>query len=78
MSVAIRLQRHGTKKKPFYKVVITDNRNNRDGSFIEKIGHYDPRTSPQNIKIEKERLSYWLSNGARPSSTVSALLKKVS
>ena len=78
MSVAIRLQRHGAKKNPFYKIVVTDLRNRRDGSFIERIGHYDPRRNPVDFKVENERLDYWISKGARPSRTITALLKKVS
>jgi len=77
MSVAIRLQRHGAKKNPFYKVVITDSRNNRDGSFIEKIGHYHPQRNPVDIQIETERLNYWISKGAHPSPTVRTLLKNI-
>ena len=78
MSVAIRLQRHGAKKNPFYKIVVTDLRNRRDGSFIERIGHYDPKRNPVDFKVENERLDYWISKGARPSRTITALLKKVS
>ena len=78
MSVAIRLQRHGAKKNPFYKIVVTDLRNRRDGSFIERIGHYDPKRNPVEFKVENERLDYWLSKGARTSRTINSLLKKVS
>jgi len=78
MSVAIRLQRHGTKKKPFYKIVITDKRTSCSGSFIEKIGHYDPGCNPINLNLQKERYDYWISQGAIASSTINTLLKKVS
>jgi small subunit ribosomal protein S16 len=78
MSVAIRLQRHGTKKKPFYKIVITDKRAASSGAFIERIGHYDPGTDPINLDLKKERYDYWISKGATPSPTINTLLKKVS
>lgn len=78
MSVAIRLQRHGGKKKPFYKIVATDKRNNRDGSFIERLGHYDPRRNPIELQVKQERLDYWLSNGANLSHTLKCLLKNIS
>ena len=64
------------QKKPFYKIVATDSRKKRDGAFIEKLGHYDPRKEPVEIKLEKERLNDWISKGAVVSPTVSTLLKK--
>ena len=76
MSVAIRLKRAGTKKKAFYHVVATDSRNARDGRYIEKLGHYDPRVDPPTFKLDHERLEYWLSQGAKTSRTVAQLVEK--
>jgi len=66
----------GMKKQPFYRVVVTDERNPRDGSFIEEIGTYDPMKQPAEIKIDNEKAVAWLKNGAQPSDTVRILLKK--
>ena len=74
--VKIRLKRMGMKKKPFYRIVVTDSRSPRDGAFIEEIGHYNPLMDPAEIKIDGERAKYWLGVGAQPSDTVRALLKK--
>ncbi len=75
--VRIRLARLGSKKKPFYRVVVTDSRSPRDGRFIENIGHYDPLQNPPLIKIDLQRADHWLKNGAQPSETAGDLLKKV-
>ena len=74
--VKIRLKRMGAKKAPFYRVVVADSRSPRDGRFIEEIGTYNPLTEPSEFKIDAERVKYWLSNGAQPTDTVKALLKK--
>ncbi len=74
--VKIRLKRMGMKKKPFYRIVVADERSPRDGRFIEEIGTYDPLTDPATITIKAERAQYWLGNGAQPTDTVRALLKK--
>lgn len=74
--VKIRLRRMGAKKSPFYRVVVADSRDPRDGKFIEEIGTYDPLTNPATIKIDMERAKYWISNGAQPTDTVRGLLKK--
>lgn len=74
--VKIRLRRMGAKKAPFYRVVVADSRDPRDGRFIEEIGTYDPLTNPATIKIDMERAKYWISNGAQPTDTVRGLLKK--
>ena len=74
--VKIRLKRMGMKKKPFYRLVVTDSRNPRDGRFIEEIGYYNPVAQPVEMKINDERAKYWLSVGAQPTDTVRALLKK--
>ena len=76
MSVKIRLKRMGTKKKPFYRVVVADIRSPRDGRFIEEIGYYDPMTQPAEIKVNNDRAKYWLGVGAQPTDTVRILLKK--
>lgn len=74
--VRIRLARHGAKKKPFYRIVVTDSRSPRDGRYIEQIGYYDPTKNPAVVEIKKEKLDRWLQNGAQPSETVGQLIKK--
>ena len=76
MAVKIRLRRMGAKKAPFYRVVVADARSPRDGRFIEEIGTYNPLKNPGEIKIDEEKAQKWLSNGAQPTDTVRALLKK--
>jgi len=74
--VKIRLKRMGAHKKPFYRVVVADSRTPRDGKFIEEIGTYDPLKNPAEIKIDNDAAQKWLSQGAQPTDTVRALLKK--
>ena len=76
MAVHIRLARHGSKKAPYYRVVVTDHRNPRDGRFIENIGTFDPRVGDGVLRIDRERLSHWQKQGAKPSHTLERLLKK--
>lgn len=76
MAAKIRLKRMGMKKKPFYRVIVADERSPRDGRFIEEIGYYNPMTSPAEIKIDAERAKYWVGTGAQPTDTVRILLKK--
>jgi small subunit ribosomal protein S16 len=76
MAVRIRLARHGKKKAPFYRLVVADSRSPRDGRFIELLGTYNPMTDPADIRVEEERALHWLSNGALPSDTARALLRK--
>ena len=76
MAVKIRLTRMGKKKHPFYRVVVADQRSRRDGAPIEEIGYYNPMTNPAEIKIDAEKANKWLANGAQPTDTVRALLKK--
>ena len=76
MAVKIRLKRIGAKKTPFYRVVVADERSPRDGKFIEEIGYYNPLTDPVDIKINAEKATKWLNNGAQPTETVRTLLKK--
>lgn len=72
----IRLTCIGRKKKPFYRVVVTDSRKRRDGGWIESIGYYNPLSEPKDIKIDKERLDYWKSVGAKMSERVEKLSQK--
>ena len=74
--VKIRLKRMGMKKEPFYRIVITDSRNARDGRAIEEIGYYNPVSEPVQLKINEERAKYWLSVGAQPTDTTRGRLKK--
>ncbi len=77
MSLAIRLARGGMKKKPYYRIVVTDSRNARDGKFIEKIGTYNPllnKENPERVKLDGERAAHWLSVGAQPSDRVARFL----
>ena len=76
MAVKIRLRRMGAKKSPFYRIVVADSRFPRDGRFIEEIGYYNPITNPADIKIDAEKAKKWISNGAQPTDTVRAILKK--
>jgi small subunit ribosomal protein S16 len=76
MSVTIRLSRHGAKKKPFYRIVVSDRRFARDGRYIEQVGTYDPRASTGGVKLDREKIETWISKGAQPSQTVSQLIKR--
>ena len=74
--VKIRLRRMGAKKTPFYRIVVADSRYPRDGRFIEEIGYYDPTKEPSVIKVDTEAANKWIANGAQPTDTVKAILKK--
>jgi len=74
--VKIRLKRVGAKKQPIYRVIVADARSPRNGRFIEEIGYYNPLTDPAEIKIDAEKAAKWIANGAQPTETVKALLKK--
>ena len=76
MAVAIRLRREGTKNRPFYRIVVTDQRHRRDGRFIEMIGTYDPLHSDGETKLDLAKAEDWISKGARPSETVASIIKK--
>ncbi|HBE79392.1 MAG TPA: 30S ribosomal protein S16 [Firmicutes bacterium] len=76
MSVKIRLNKMGAKKRPFYRLVVADSRAPRDGRFIEIIGHYNPIVDPVEIVVDKDKAQDWLKKGAKPSDTVKRLLKK--
>ena len=74
--VAIRLRRAGSKKRPFFRVVLTDSRTARDSRSIEILGHYSPRTKPAIVRIDKERIEYWTGRGAQMSSSVRTLIAR--
>ena len=74
--VKIRLRRMGAKKAPYYRIVVADSRSPRDGRFTEEIGTYDPLSESEKLKVDLERAKYWIANGAQPTDTVRALLKK--
>ena len=76
MAVKISLRRMGAKRAPFYRVVVADSRFPRDGRFIEEIGTFNPNTDPAEVKIDAEAAKKWIANGAQPTDTVKALLKK--
>jgi small subunit ribosomal protein S16 len=76
MPVKIRLARFGSKKQPYYRIVVTDVRAPRDGRFIEKIGTYDPKQDPPNISVDTERATEWLQKGAQTTPTVAQLLRR--
>jgi small subunit ribosomal protein S16 len=73
--VKIRLARFGRKKRPFYRIVVTDSRKRRDSGWIESIGYYNPMTEPTTVKMDFDRLNYWLSVGAKMSERVEKLKK---
>ena len=76
MAVKIRLRRMGAKKAPFYRIVVADSRYPRDGRFIEEIGTYNPTATPTEVKVDAEKAKQWIANGAQPTDTVKAILKK--
>src|SRR5215831_13409994 len=76
MSVTIRLTRHGTKKKPYYRIVVSDRRFPRDGRYIEQVGTYDPNATSGGVKLNREKVETWIKQGAKPSQTVSELIKR--
>ncbi len=76
MAVKLRLRRMGSKKRPFYRLVAADRRFQRDGRFLEILGHYDPMTKPHKFEYDKEKIINWLNNGAQMSETVEGLLRQ--
>jgi small subunit ribosomal protein S16 len=74
--LAIRLTRKGKKKKPFYRIVVTEKTRPRDGRFVEIVGTYDPLVSPADVRLKEDRVKYWLSVGAQPSETVRSFFAK--
>jgi small subunit ribosomal protein S16 len=75
--LAIRLRRTGSKKRSYYRVVVTDSRAARDSSFVEVLGHYNPRTKPETLEINRERLDHWVKVGAVPSDTIRTLVARM-
>ncbi|HQS66921.1 MAG: 30S ribosomal protein S16 [Sulfuricurvum sp.] len=76
MATVIRLTRMGRKKQPFYRIAVTDSRKRRDGGWIELIGYYNPMTEPSTVKVDEERLAYWMSVGAQLSDRVKKITGK--
>jgi len=76
LAVKFRLSRHGSKKKPFYRIVVADSSSPRDGRFIERVGFYDPLKDPVEISLDKEKVKDWYKKGAKPTRTVENLFKK--
>ena len=74
--VAIRLRRAGSKKRPFFRIVVTDSRAARDSSFVEILGHYNPRSKPALVDVKQERVDYWIGKGAQPSDSVRTLIAR--
>ena len=75
--VKIRLRRMGAKKAPYYRIVVADSRAPRDGRFIEEVGTYNPAADADKLKVDMERVKYWIANGAQPTDMVRGLIKKV-
>lgn len=78
MPLVIRLRRHGSRKKPFYRIVVADSRSPRDGRFVDQVGTYDPSFDPPRIQLRKEQTEHWLQSGAQPSETVRKLIRRAS
>jgi small subunit ribosomal protein S16 len=76
MALVIRLRRHGSRKKPFYRIVVADSRSPRDGRFVEQVGTYDPAFDPPRVTIKSEVADRWIKAGAKPSDTVRKLIKR--
>ena len=76
MAVKIRLKRMGSKKNPFYRIVVADSRKPRDGRFIEEIGNYNPLTEPKILRVDADKANNWIKNGAKPTDTVERLFKE--
>ncbi len=74
--VAIRLNRQGSKDRPYYKIVVVDSRKRRDGAYIEQVGTYNPMAAGENYTLDLEKVEKWIGNGAQPSETVASMIKK--
>jgi small subunit ribosomal protein S16 len=75
--LAIRMRRAGAKNRPFYRIVVTEAKSAREGRFVEVLGHYNPRTKPETLEIDRERLAYWVKAGAAQSDTVRTLIRRM-
>ncbi len=76
MATSIRLARHGAKKHPVYRIIVTDSRSPRDGRRLDQVGFYDPNQEPVHVQFQEDKLALWLQRGARPSQTVAQLIKR--
>jgi small subunit ribosomal protein S16 len=76
MAVKVRMTRAGSRNSPFYRIVVADERSPRDGSFLEQVGTYDPRPEKEQVTLKMERIRHWISKGARPTQTVSELIRR--
>jgi small subunit ribosomal protein S16 len=76
MALRIRLQRHGRKRQPFYRIVVQDREAPRDGRHVEIVGFYNPLPDPPVVRVKKDRVLYWLGKGAEPTETVASLLRR--
>jgi len=74
--LVIRMRRAGSKKRPYYRVVVTEHTSPRDGRFVEVLGSYNPRTQPETLELDRERVAHWLKVGAQPSDTVRTLIDR--
>ena len=72
----IRMRRVGSKKRPYFRIVVTEHSAPRDGAFLEVLGTYNPRTNPETLTLDRERIAYWVSKGAQPSDTVRTLISR--
>ncbi|MFH1879140.1 MAG: 30S ribosomal protein S16 [Candidatus Omnitrophota bacterium] len=77
MSVVLRLKRFGSKKNPFYRIVAITKTTQRDGLALDELGYYDPKKGKDKVSLDKEKVDYWLKNGAKPSSTVKSIIKRM-
>ncbi len=78
MALVIRLRRHGSRKKPFFRIVVADSRSPRDGRFVEQLGTYDPAYKPARVTLKREQVEHWIKVGAKPSDTVRELIRQAS
>ena len=78
MALVIRLRRHGSRKKPFFRIVVADSRSPRDGRFVAQLGTYDPAFQPAKVNLKKEDVEHWIKAGAKPSDTVRELIRQAS
>ncbi len=76
MALVIRLRRHGSKKRPYYRIVVADSRSPRDGRFVEQVGTYDPAFDPPRVTLKQDDTARWIKTGAKPSDTVRKLIKR--
>jgi len=77
MSVVLRLKRFGTKKRPFYRIVAIKKSTQRDGKTLDELGFYDPKEGKDKVALDREKVEYWMSHGAKPSETVKSIIKRL-